>query len=162
MQDLHLAAYNGDNETVSRLLAAGAPANGHDAQGYTPLLWACFRAGVGDYVPVIKMLIDAGADIEASTLGQGALNCLMLATQSRSEPTIHALLGLGAAVNARVEGMTALMIAAGQGETTITRLLLSAGADPDVRCGSYTASDYASYYGYDSLAFELIAASRLA
>lgn len=161
MQDLHLAAYNGDNEAVSRLLAAGVLVNGRDAQGYTPLLWACFRAGVGDYVPVIKTLIGAGADIEASTLGQGALNCLMLATQSRSESTIHALLGLGAAVNARVEGMTALMIAAGQGEITIARLLLSAGADPDVRCGSYTASDYASYHGYDSLASELIAASRL-
>lgn len=135
--------------------------NERDAQGYTPLLWACFRAGIGDYVPVIKTLISAGADIEASISGQGALNCLMLAVQSRSEPAINALLGLGAAVNARVEEMTALMIAAGQGEIAIARLLLSVGADPNVRCGSYTASDYASYYGHDSLASELIAACHL-
>ena len=156
MSLLRYAAYDGDDETVSQLLEAGAAADERDATGYTPLLWACFRAGVGDYVATIRTLVGAGADIEASTLGKDALNCLMLAVQSRSEPAVLALLGLGAAVDARVEGRTALMIAAGQGETSIARLLLGAGADPTIRCGSYTASGYASYYGYDSLASELM------
>lgn len=46
MQGLHLAAYNGDAQTVGDLLWSGASVDARDEQGFTPLLWACFRAGV--------------------------------------------------------------------------------------------------------------------
>ncbi len=154
MQDIHVAAYNGDGESLSRLLAAGALVNGRDRSGYTPLLWACFRAGVADYVPVIRMLAGAGADIEATT-GQGAESCLILAVQSGSAPAVHALIELGAQVNAAVDGVTPLMVAAGKGDRTMVCLLLNAGANPNIACGSRKASDYADYYGHNELAAEL-------
>lgn len=160
MPDLHFAACNGDDDAVRWLLAAGALVDERDGQGHTPLLWACFRAGVADYVPVIKTLVGAGADIEAAEIGPNAWNCLMLAVQSGSRPAVETLLALGAAVNASMEGMTALMVAARRGDTPMARLLLRAGADPRLRCGWRAASDYADYYGYDGLASELMAASR--
>ena len=117
MGNLHRAAYNGDVEGVMRLLSEGASVNERDeAGGYTPLLWACFRARVGDYAPTIGLLISAGADVEATDEGSVRMNCLMFAVQSGSVAAVAALLALGANVNVIVDGMTALMVA-GRGVT---------------------------------------------
>jgi uncharacterized protein len=156
---LHTAAYNLDSESVLEILAVGTPPDLRDEDGYTPLLWACFRALVADPLPVIKGLIDAGADPNALT-ADGKANCLILAAQSWSEPAVAALLVGGANGNARADGVTALMVAARDGKANIVKLLLQSGADPSVRCGSFDASDYARYGGHDELAAELDAAAR--
>lgn len=79
---LHLSAVQGDLETTTVLIKAGAPLNPKDGRGYTPLHHAV-RCGVGRSVPhqnswvrrdrelywrgcreVTKILIEAGADLE--------------------------------------------------------------------------------------------------
>ena len=81
---LHLAAEAGLNELVASLLAGdevhqdgdleptGAPTfeiNGKDADGWTPLMHACFRGGVARR-SVARSLIDAGAAV-AQKNGEG-------------------------------------------------------------------------------------------
>ena len=157
MFELHVAAYNADIEEVRRLLVSGMVPDARDQSGYTPLLWASFRAAVADQVPVIEALVAAGADPNAMTTA-GNSNCLILATQSGSEDAVVALIAAGARVNAQADGVTALMQAALVGDTSMTRRLLDLGADPAIRCGRFTAVDYALHGGYDELA-EVIAAA---
>jgi uncharacterized protein len=151
VSQLHAAAYNGNVDIVLRLLADGTQPDVRDEKGYTALLWASFRAAVTDQVPVIRALIQAGADPNAAT-NAGDANCLIFAAQSGNEPAVAALIAGGADVNARADGVTALMVAARCGETGIVGLLLQSGADPTIRCGRFSAADYASYSGHDELA----------
>jgi ankyrin repeat protein len=148
---LHVAAYNADVEAVRQLLAAGALPDLRDENGYTPLLWASFRAAVADQVPVIEALIAAGADPDAIN-GSGDSSCLILAAQSGCESAVAALVGGGANVNRQADGVTALMVAARMGEVGIVRLLLQLGANPAARAGRFTAADYARHNAHDDLA----------
>jgi ankyrin repeat protein len=63
---LHMAAYRNRPAIVGRLLAAGANVDARDADGMTPWLNAALRADV----PVLQLLIDAGAD-EHAVDGEG-------------------------------------------------------------------------------------------
>jgi ankyrin repeat protein len=69
---LHHAAWNGRPECVRLLLEWGAPVNVRDAQfGCSPLAWACHgsancREADGDYLAVVDLLLDAGADRETA------------------------------------------------------------------------------------------------
>lgn len=69
---LHLAAWRGHVATVRELLASGAPVNPREATyGSTPLAWAAHgsancRDADDDYVAVIDLLLDAGAEREPS------------------------------------------------------------------------------------------------
>jgi uncharacterized protein len=154
VNELHLAAYNGDQETVLRLLAEGASVDGRDQSGYTPLLWACFRAGVTDQALVVNALIKAGADANAVTEA-GDSNCLMLAVQAGSAPVVRALVTGGARLDETADGVTALMVAARAGDNHVAELLLELGASAEVQCGSFTACDYARHGGHEALAARL-------
>jgi len=154
MSELHVAAYNANIDEVRRLLANGAPSDSRDESGYTPLLWASLRAAVADQVPIIEALTAAGADPNAITRA-GDSSCLILATQSGSEPAVVALVRAGARVDAPADGVTALMVAARVGNLRIAQCLLELGADPAIKCGRFAAADYARYGGHDELA-ELI------
>lgn len=151
MTRLHVAAYNADVEAVRQLLAAGAPPDLRDEKGYTALLWASFRAAVADQVPVIEALIAAGADPDAIN-SSGDSSCLILAAQSGCESAVAALVAGGANVNRQVDGVTALMVAARNGEVGIVRLLLQLAANPAARAGRFTAAEYARHSGHDDLA----------
>lgn len=69
---LHWAAWRGRVEVVRALLAAGAPINPRDrTYGSSPLAWAAHgsancREADEDYVAAIDLLLDAGADRDAS------------------------------------------------------------------------------------------------
>jgi ankyrin repeat protein len=154
MTAIHGAAYDGDLATVLELLESGTPADSRDQKGFTPLLWACFRAAVVDQVPVIKALVEAGADPGAVT-GAGDASCLMLAVQSGSESAVTALILAGAKLDASGDGVTPLMVAARAGDMKLAKLLLNQGANPAIRCGRFSAADYARYGGYDQLADQL-------
>jgi len=149
MTELHGAAYDGDIEDVRRLLAAGMAPDSRDKSGYTPLLWASFRAAVIDQVPVIEALTAAGADPNASV---GDANCLMLAAQSGDEPAVAALVAAGARVDRDVDGVTPLMVAAQAGYTDIVNRLLTLGADASILCGRFSAADDARSREHDQLA----------
>ena len=147
---LHLAAYNADLEALRQLLTAGALPDLRDEKGYTPLLWASFRAAVADQVPVIQALVAAGADPNAIT-SAGDSSCLILAAQSGCVEAVAALVACGANVNRSADGVTALMVAGRQGEVEVVRLLLQLGANPGARAGRFTAADYARQGGHDHL-----------
>jgi ankyrin repeat protein len=59
--DLHDAAQSGDIEEVKKLLAAGYQPNEFDDLGKTPLHYAA----EGQYLEVMKLLIDSGARVNA-------------------------------------------------------------------------------------------------
>ena len=69
---LHVAAYSGYPALVELLLARGAPVNVNDAvYGTPPLVWAMHawlaegRRNAADYRAIIRMLLAAGAEVEA-------------------------------------------------------------------------------------------------
>jgi len=63
MDELQYAAYCGDSEAVRDLLAQGADPTSVDDFGYTALTWNIRMAcATGDRVPIISILIAAGAD----------------------------------------------------------------------------------------------------
>jgi ankyrin repeat protein len=151
MSDLHIAAYNADVDLVLELLDAGHDPNEYDQGGYTPLLWAAFRGAVGHQLPVIEVLISAGADVNAVTRA-GDSSALMLVAQAGNDVLVRALVEHGAEVNRAADEVTPLMVAARGGNAQIVRTLLELGADPTFRTGKYTAADYAWHGGHDQLA----------
>ena len=77
---LNAAARSGLNEIIRELLQSGVDANAADAQGCTPLM----QAATGGNALAIKLLIDAGADINARDHQKGftPLICLVAAMHS--------------------------------------------------------------------------------
>jgi uncharacterized protein len=119
------AARVGDVDRVRELLNSGAPLEGRQS-GYTPLLTASSNLKAD----VVKLLLDAGADVNATTpLGESAL---FPPSRRGRVDIVRDLLEAGANPNIQDEsGMTALMIAAAQGQGVV-RLLLESGASPKV------------------------------
>lgn len=107
---LMLAAYVGDLVKVKALLAAGADVNARDARGWSAISRAVHNAEQDrGFADVVQVLIEAGADIEA-TIGYG-VRPLMLAAGYGETAVVEVLLRAGADVLARNEGgYTALMM----------------------------------------------------
>jgi hypothetical protein len=85
-------------------------------------------ARVGDTAE-IKRLAAAGADVNAPS-GVNHWTPLMHAIHKNQAGAVDALLDAGASVNAASGNTTALIMAAGYGQTEIVRSLLKHGADP--------------------------------
>lgn len=141
-EQLYRAALDGDEETVSELLAGGADPNGPyegDDDGGLPLCAAAAR----DRVAVAGMLLAAGASVDGRE--SGGWTALMWAAANGSTGTAKVLIEAGADVNAANEtGDTPLTLAARRGALGVTRELLDAGADPSAYDGDGdTAHDIA-------------------
>lgn len=120
------AAEDGHLETAKTLLAFGASVNGSgDEAVMTPL----YSAINGNHCQMIRMLISEGADVNRHThfgipicraayRGHFEIACRLVAAGANSGDISRAL-----------------HIAAGCGYYRITRMLLTAGADVNVRCG---------------------------
>ena len=122
---LHWAAYHGDPELVTALLAAGADPAAANRNGSTAL-WLAARHGHAD---VLAALLAGGADAnEALPLGRRPL---MLAARSGNTEAVRILLDHDADPNAAESdrGTTALMQAADQGHADVMALLIENGAD---------------------------------
>jgi ankyrin len=155
---IHLAARQGWSDLVARHIAAD-PLAVHQRGwlGDTPLHWPSHNG----FVPIVEMLLDAGADIEADEL-----NCYggkPLHWASEHEPaTVELLLRRGAQIDARnvkpdsdFFGMTPLIMNAAQKNdcAAVTELLLRAGAQRDATdAKGKTALDYATERGHDKVA----------
>lgn len=153
----YVAVLRGGNASQLRAaLERGAPVNGRDESGSTPLIHAaaygnaaCVRlllergadvnaanaAGAtalmraaADYEKV-RVLVERGANVNArSALGNTAL--LLAARVADSHRTVELLLANGAAVRATNQfGSTALMAAAAGGDVQAARLLIKHGAE---------------------------------
>src|SRR5688500_5565301 len=120
---LGLAIFNGNYEFASFLIDNKSSVNQADTQRFTPLFWAVDRRNMetapnfpwmvtADPLPLIKKLLDAGADPNA------VVNNTPRARMRAGSP--------------RIVFATALMRAAFSGDLELTKLLLSYGADPKV------------------------------
>jgi ankyrin repeat protein len=73
---LHWAVVGGQLETIKLLLERGAPLEAKNVYGGTALgqaLWSAINGDPGiDYVPIIEMLLDAGAEIPPGSLAWAA------------------------------------------------------------------------------------------
>jgi ankyrin repeat protein len=138
---LGLAIYNGHYEVASLLIEAGADVNRPDAEGFPPLFWAVDRrnmewnpgfpwAQTADPLPLIRQLLDAGADVNA-----------LIDNRPESRRNFGG--------SPRIKFATSLMRAAYSGDVELVKLLLDHGADPLIRnSDNETALLAASGYGW--------------
>ncbi len=136
---LHVAAGHArDPGVIHALLQAGAPLEGRDGEGYTPL----HRAVATGSPPVIRTLLEAGADVGRRVEVYEARfswdpkdwTPLHLAARNPDAGAVALILEAGADVNARAEGYeTPLHVAATNENPEVAALLLRAGADVNAR-----------------------------
>jgi ankyrin repeat protein len=130
-------AYVNQIECVRILLRAGADANrGRDASGETPLHHALAKIAA-DRSPLVKLLLDHGADPNAKTkLGIGSCNFWR---------------------DARTRGETPLHRAAAYGPVETIKLLLAAGADRTIRdANGDSPRGWASWHWRDRAIIDLL------
>ena len=141
------AAIVGSAPVISVLLNAGADPNTENPEGETPLM-AVARSG---NVEAARLLLDAGADVNA-TEDWGGQSALMWASARSQVDMVEFLIANGANLNQRgvirqwerktiteprpkdmnKGGFTPLLYAAREGCVKCARLLVDAGADPDL------------------------------
>jgi ankyrin repeat protein len=124
-QSLHDAVNANDVGRVVQLIREGADVDAPDLDG-PPINLAAAKGLLG----VVRILVDAGADIEA--VGDPAnSHPLHIAAMYGQPETAAFLIARGAKVDSRDDwGRTPLMVAATFGTSDMAELLLLAGADP--------------------------------
>ena len=115
-----------DVRLAERLVSLGAVQKGTDI--------LIFAGGPEDRSQVVRVLVRAGADVNARTAKPWDDTPLMRAASGGSVPTLAALLDAGASINAvNSHGESALWHAARSAHPKAVALLLSRGADPNLR-----------------------------
>ena len=123
------AAMRGDVDSVRSLLTDGAAVNLAQSDGMTALHWA---AELGN-VELVRLLVDAGAGLEAPTR-IGNLTPLHIGAEVGQGGTVRALLEAGANAESRnVNGSAPLHFAAMSGSVEAVVALVDHGADVNVR-----------------------------
>ena len=135
------AAEWGDADVVKAFIEEGVDADG-SIDSITPLQ-------IASGVSVVKVLIDAGANVNA-TSKHGLGPPIERAAELGDVDSIQALLKAGAKVNGKSsDGMTALMGAAESGSPDAVRALLTAGADVRVKNNSDNSALDFAHFGLD-------------
>ncbi|MBI4699077.1 MAG: ankyrin repeat domain-containing protein [Nitrospirae bacterium] len=117
-----------DLSQIRDLIDAGADVNITADNGATPL----FRASYNGYTEIVKLLLAAGAEVNAVRKDNGATP-LLFATQQGHAEVVKLLLEANAGVNdASKDGRTPLLIASQKGHEEVVKLLLAAKADVNV------------------------------
>jgi ankyrin repeat protein len=94
MTELHLAAYHGELDWVTRCLAGGLSVHATDVAGYTPLCWAAdMGVADGDREAVVEALIAAGSDVNARV---GDETVLAIAKRAGNAEIVRLLVTAGA------------------------------------------------------------------
>ena len=139
-QDIFMASYNGDLQTVKRLVEQDPGlANGRNDYGRFPLEMA---AQTGQ-IEIVKFLLEKGADINADRGGTTALH--MAAIFGGKTELIELLLEKGADINARAgNGHTPLNFAVIGKQKKIADLLLDKGGEINLENMNFTWLLYTS------------------
>lgn len=121
------SAFKGELESVQQLVLAGISVNVSDDQEHMPLMWAAYNG----HTQVVAFILEQGAEVNARD--QSGRTALMYASSGPFKETVELLLQNGAETNFQdtVEGFTALMTAAAEGQLEIVGLLLAYGANPE-------------------------------
>ncbi len=155
--DVFEAAALGRADRVQDLLLTDPTlARARSADGFTALHYPAFF-GLGDAAGACRVLLDAGADVNARSANAFSVLPLHSAVAGDHGDVVVVLLDAGADVNAtQPQGFTPLHGAAQNGNVAIVDRLLAAGADrgatDDV---GRTAADLAGEAGHDPLANRL-------
>ena len=140
---LHLTVYDSDEPThdladiAKLLLDAGANKEAKTMSGNTPLAFAA----INNKANTLKVLLDAGADVNVNARKVSQWTPLMQAVNYAKSPSmVRALLAAGADVNATLEsGWTALHLTVNNSDepthdlADIAKLLLDAGANKEAK-----------------------------
>ena len=157
--DVFDAAAAGRTERLRELLASDrSMVNAWAADGFFPLGLACFFR----QPEAARVLIEAGADVQAAARNPMRVTALHAAAAARDTATARLLLDRGADVDARQQvGYTALHAAAQHGDVELVDLLLSRGADPALRSeDGKDAAAHARASGHHALAERLESTAR--
>jgi len=125
---LMLAAQNGHNSVVARLIASGAEID----RASTKARWTALTlAAESGHTTVVDCLLKAGAETDRTAYGQRT--ALILAAENGHESVVDRLVSAGARIDlAKNDGETPLIVAAAVGHATIVDRLLAAGAAVDL------------------------------
>ncbi|PXF42086.1 Ankyrin-3 [Gracilariopsis chorda] len=129
---LHIAARNQSVKVLENLLKAGANPNIEDESGLSPLLTVMENAN-GDKVEIstsMNLLLRAGADPNKTTPDGERL--LHFACKAKFHQLVEQLLKSGAEKDATSKSETALHVSAVAEDIHAMKMLLHAGADPNV------------------------------
>ena len=128
-QALMRAAFTGKLDAVQSLVSEGVSPNTTDSEQHTPLMWAAFNG----HTSVVRYLLDKSAKLDAKD--ESGRSALMYASSGPHAETVDLFLKKGAEVDVQgtLEGFTALMTAAAEGQMEVVRLLLRHGADPALK-----------------------------
>ncbi len=152
------AATEGNASQIRAALETGMPANQIDENQNSALILASYNG----QVEAMQALLTAHADIN-QPCSQG-ITALMMACGPAPDgfpDAVRLLIKNGAEVNTtdQIESFTALMYAAVEGLSSVTDLLLAAGADPSMKdVDGDTAATFARNSGFPPLADKLQAA----
>ena len=131
---LHLEAARDDTAVVQELLWAGADPNITDAEGRTPVFYAVISGNFS----AIQPLLAAGADADVvDKYGKKALDYKLqgqfsLAVKNEKLSEIRSLLRQGVNINMpSMDGFTPLQYACQKNKSSVIRILLEAGANPN-------------------------------
>lgn len=129
--DIFEASATGQTRRVQDLIKKDhSLANAFAVDGFYPLGLAVFFR----YPETVKILLDAGADVNAQARNAMKVRPIHAAAAAAQIEVTRALIERGADVNARQEaGFTPLHEAAGSGKLEFARLFLDHGADVNAR-----------------------------
>jgi len=142
-EKLLLAAYNGDEKEVIRLIADSANVNACTNEGISSLMYASEKG----FTEIVKILLYYNASPNMSPLS--GRTALISAAIQNHQDIVYLLLVYGADINATDEyGVTAMMYAAGYNFYEMTNFLLLNGARHDIKAQDGTdALSVAAYFG---------------
>ncbi len=132
-----------DDEKCEQFVNAGMLVDSRDSMG-VPMLCIATR---NDCVAKVKWLVKKGADINAVAADRG-YTAVMDAVWRKNEEVTKYLIDEGADLSIiSSDGQSILVLAVGNGNTKIIDMLLTAGADPDIKDGmGMSARQYAELF----------------